>query len=271
MSFLEKLSSIVKIDVSSLKGFTVRLVSLGDGNTFGLVNVHKEKKEVHLHIDSQDLDREKRRQVLKIINEEVSLEDRPLLEAEVSERIIEIKEEQLADHEIISFFEDKIPSDDMKVLKSALYLRKISSPGASIDKYIQEIRYKYGQHGANIVHLCDTGYFESHIKPMYEELSSRPNFQHQLFVDNYNLIIDNVPIAVFVKRADTVETLIDQVLEKVTFNRGYGLRELHIHAIGYDNVEKVKKLLSNDRLVALFINEPTVSIDGTIVNATIYC
>lgn len=274
MGFLEKLSSIVKIkiDLRGLKEFKVKLVDFGTNNNISLITVVKDKKEVHVNVSASELkDPAVRGQVLDLVNEEVRQEGRPLLEAEVSERVSEISQEQIEDKDLISFFEGKIPPADMTVLKSALYLRRISSPQISIDKYIQEIRYKYGQHGANIVHLCSAGYFESHLMPMYEELSTRPNFTPQLFIDNYNLIIDNVPIAVFVKRSDTPDTLIDQVLEKVTFNRAYGLRVLHIHAIGFDNVVKVQQLLSNEQLLALFTDEPSISIDGTIINATIYC
>lgn len=274
MNFLEKLSSIVsiKVDISSLKDFSVKLIDFGKGNKFSLITVENNKKEILLNISAKELeDPEVRKRVQSLVYEEVANESRPVLEAEVSDKLIQIEEEQRDDNELIAFFEGKIPAEDMKVFKSALYLRKISGPGVSIDRYLSEIRYKYGQHGANIVHLCTAGYFESYIAPMYEELSARPNFKEHHFLENYNLIIDNVPIAVFVKRADTLESLLTQVTQKLNFNRGYGLKKLHLHAIGHENVQKVNQLLLNEELRALFTEDPSIVADGTLINATIYC
>lgn len=268
MGFLEKLSSIVSIkyDLSGLKDLTVKLI--GDKNNVGLINVVK--TEVHVNINSEELaDPEKRKQVMALIRDEVHVEGRPILEAKSSAVIHEIAN-TATDNDLLNFFRGKIPSTDISILRAALVVRGLHKQGKPVDSYLSDIRYRYGQHGANIANLCSAGYFESHIRPMYEELSIRPNFDHEMFSGNYKLIVDSAPFAVFVNRTESVEDLLTQVVQKLEFNRMYGLKRINIHGIGKDNVKKVEELLQNDLLNRHFTSDPERLIEGNVINVTIF-
>jgi hypothetical protein len=268
MGFLEKLSAIVSIknDLSKLKDLTIKLI--GDKNTVGLINVTK--NEIHLNVNSDEIkDPEKRKQVLALIRDEVHIEERPVLEAQASEVVRQISS-VTDDSELLDYFKGKIPSTDLAILRAALLVRGLHRQGKPVDGYLSDIRYRYGQHGANIANLCSAGYFESYIQPMYEELSTRPNFDHEMFAGNYKLIVDSAPFAVFVNRSDSVEDLLTQVVQKLEFNKMYGLKRLNIHGIGHDNVEKIEKLLRSEPLQKHFTSDPERLVEGNVINATIF-
>src|ERR1700694_5161399 len=175
MGFLEKLTSLLhlEIDISQLKELKVKLI--GDKNNVGLINVVK--TEVHLNINAKELeDPVVKKQVMDLLRSEVHEESRPILEARASDIVHELAELN-SDQELLSYFEGKIPQSDIPILRACLFIKDLHERGKSVDEYLSDVRYRYGQHGANIANLCSAGYFETYIKPMYEELSQRPNFE----------------------------------------------------------------------------------------------
>lgn len=268
MGFLEKLTSLlhIEIDVSQLKELKVKLI--GDKNNVGLINVVK--TEVHVNINAKELaDPAVKKQVMGLLRAEVHEESRPVLEANASNIIHEISELS-TDKELLTYFEGKIPQSDIPILRACLFIKDLHERGEPVEDYLSDVRYRYGQHGANIANLCSAGYFETYIKPMYEELSTRPNFEAHMFTENYKLVVDTAPFAVFVSRTDSLAQLQTQIIQKIEFNRLYGLRKINIHGIGRENVQKIEELLQMKPLTNLFSNPPTINSPGGVINVTIF-
>lgn len=268
MYFLDKLSSIVsvKVDLSKFKSFHVKLI--GDKNTVGFINVTK--NEIQLNVNSNEIkDPLVRKQVLDLIRDEVHVQGQPILEAKASE-VVQSVATTKPDAELLNYFRNKIPEEDIAILRAALTVRNLFNKSQPVDNYLSDIRYKYGQHGANIANLCSADYFESQIKPMYEELSKRPNFTPEMFLGNYQILVDSAPFAVFVSRTDSVQELLLQVIQKLEFNKMYGLKKLNIHGIGHENVKKIEELVEHKSLNTFYTDQPSVLIEGNVINVTIF-
>lgn len=266
--WFDNLKSIfnIKVDMSGLKSVHFDLLSGNRDN----VLVKIEKKELRISIAADVLsDPAKKEQIQEVLRAVVDENGHPLLEAHAASTVENITSDHQYE-ELLVYFEDKIPLEDVTILRAALYIRRLHEEGKHVDSFKQDIVSRFGQRGANIANLCSAGYFESHLKPMYEELKERPNFTPQMFIDNYNLIIDKALLAVFVSGAKSEQELEDEVGSKLLTNRTYGIHRLNIHAIGSENVRKLKDLIQNPTISQHFTADPAISIEGNIMNVQIF-
>jgi hypothetical protein len=172
----------------------------------------------------------------------------PLLEKKSSDLIKKIKvvEKQRDINELLNFFESKIPQKDHDALRAALYVRALFKKGVNIDAYKQDIINKWGERGRNISNLCTGGYFETIIKPLYEELYNKAN-GIQTFGKMYNIIIEEMPIAVFIKsnlRRAEIRRLLEHQIES---SKKYGVKEFNVHALGGTTIKNVQEVLEEMR------------------------
>ncbi len=142
-----------------------------------------------------------------------------------------------------AYFIDKLPGEDILILKASLYLKWVLSQNMKTDRLKQDIVERYGVRGKNISNLCTAGYFETVIKPLFEEMKLSPGFTVEKFLQVYEEIVTHYPFAIFIHRhmnSKTVEILIKKKIEDM---EKYGISSLNIHGIGKYNVRIIKKAI----------------------------
>ncbi|MEK7497648.1 MAG: hypothetical protein AAB656_01885 [Patescibacteria group bacterium] len=159
-----------------------------------------------------------------------------VLDAEYVDGVEDYKEKEKVDggSNTINFFDGKIPKEDIYVLKASAYIKKVFDGGGSVEVFKRQLRYKYGERGTNICNLYSAGYFESWIRPLYE--SSPDNFQ-----EAYEIVIKQLPFAIFVHGDMTIADIEKKVKEKAKENKLYGIKFINLHGIGTDNINKITK------------------------------
>jgi hypothetical protein len=276
VDWLKSLKSFVHIDARNLKAIKLSLFSGNKDNSLFKLETRDNSKHVHLHlnVNSSELENDKVRAQIQSIVKEATLDDynQPLLEARAHQRVEDIARVAEETDETLDFFRGKIPDTDMPILRAALYIRSAHkhNHNQSVDNLKQDIVNRFGNRGANIANLCSAGYFESQLRPMYEELAARPDFTPELFTTRYNVIVDTAPFAVFVGRNRNIGALSDEVEDKLLINKQYGIKQMNIHAIGQDNVRRLQELLRQERITKYFTDSPSISLEGPVMNVQIF-
>ena len=119
--------------------------------------------------------------------------------------------------------------------------------GEDITKLKSDIVNKYGGRGRNICNLYSAGYFDSQIKPLYEEMITQPDFSPKDFEEAYERIVTESPYAVFISASMTNPEAEKEVRERMVIAKKYGIKYLNIHGIGQANVNKITHVLENLR------------------------
>lgn len=147
--------------------------------------------------------------------------------------------------DILSFFKDKIPPNDLPILKASLYLKHLLDSRQETAKVKNEIILRFGDRGRNISNLCSANYFLSWFKPLYEEISKSPNFTLDRFIAIYDEIVHNLPFTIFVNAGMKEEEVKQIITEKIESMKNYGLENLYIHGIGKPNILRIKKVVND--------------------------
>jgi len=266
MGILDRLGSILKIDASGLKSFTIKLLSNGK-----LIEIHDNRRVINIGVGA--FKGRKRKQLGEILRQAIQEEDHLLIE-EGSKKVLDdfsAVDSTPENKQVLNFFRDKIPPEDIEILRTSLYLKSLHERGRSrelVGKVKEDIGRKYGQKGRNIANLCTAGYFTSIIKPLYEELSARPDFTIEQFRSRYEIIVTQYPFAVFVSRVMTVGDLKKKIKAKIKRNKRYGVRKLNIHAISMENVSKIQEVLPT--LEKEFTKKPEIDSGQNFINVRIW-
>lgn len=204
------------------------------------------------------------------ISKEAVNEGATLLEKKSQERIVDIKsKEELKDvQELLKYFKGKIPPDDFAVLRQAIYIKKLFEEGGNFEVIYRlkgEVIRKYGKRGLNICNLYSSGYFDTTIKPLYEEIKKQ-KFDENVFLENYDIIINEEAFAVFVSGNMLLHNVRDIVRKKMKRNIKYGIRTVTIHGIGQSNVSKISDVISELEEENL-INKKEMYVKGNIIFA----
>ncbi len=144
-------------------------------------------------------------------------------------------EERKDNQEVIKFYEKKIPSEDVLILRAALYINEKHKKGENIDGMKHSISIKYGKRGRNIVNLCSAGYFHQMIRDLYihlEEVGMEKEFSFY-----YENIVTELDFAVFVHRNMNISEINSEIKHRIKNSIDF----LDIHALGEENVRKVKE------------------------------
>ncbi len=244
-----------------LKNVVLHIVKIGDDNSLIKIDHSKTNSptiNVTLNVDAKHIKDPLllAQQVGVLLQEQIQQQKKPVLEIEASDTVEEISKPGKYS-QYIEFFTGKIPSKDLLTLRAAYFIREEMEKKRNVSKLVQGVSARYGTRGTNILNLCGRGYFESYIKPLYETLSNNQNFEERMFLDNYNLIVEDAPFAYFVNSHQTETILIDNLLEKIPFSKKYGQHQLAIHAIGKENIDKAKKSIEDPRIVELICVDDT--------------
>lgn len=135
---------------------------------------------------------------------------------------------------LIELFINKIPPQDLTVLKLALFLRDEKEKGHSIDQYKQEIWEIFGERGAYISSLCNSGYFENEFSEAAIEMTEA-QFNHY-----YDSMVNKELKAIFVHSGLKAAGFRDKFEEVLLRAQRYGIRSFRIHGFGSWNVKLIK-------------------------------
>lgn len=166
----------------------------------------------------------------------------PVLETDLSESLKSYKNAISKDEnkELLQFLKTKLPQDDWAILNAAIYLREVFISGGSVDRIKANIINHYGNRGKNICNLCSAGYFETWIKPLFENFDTLDKENKEKTLRIYDMIVMEFPFAVFVNRSMTLNTVKATIREKFALNKTYGIKTLTIHGIGNENINKIE-------------------------------
>lgn len=243
MSWFDKLKEFVKIDIHIHDVIKINIKSNDSSERF---DYNEGEKALSINLDK--LTGVEKGEFGQIVRESVS-EDITLLGQKPKELIedIKLKEKSEDVQALLGYFKDKIPSDDFAALRSAVYIKKLFDERASPEVIYDlkgDVIKKYGKRGLNICNLCSSGYFDTMIKPLYDEISNE-GFDKNVFLDNYNVIINEEAFAVFVSGDKSKSELKNIIERKINRNLSYGRRDVTIHGIGISNVVKIKEAISD--------------------------
>jgi hypothetical protein len=148
------------------------------------------------------------------------------------------------DIETIGYFTGKVPPEDVYILQSSIYIKKVFDRGGDIEELKNGLRNRYGSRGINICNLYSAGYFESWIKPLYENFASSDDFRPESFLEAYELIVNQYPFAIFVHRAMSSKEIEQVADKKIKECLSYGISTLSLHGIGSDNVVTILEAIN---------------------------
>lgn len=246
MSWLTRLTEFVKIDIHNIHVHDLINININKNDSSKRFEHNEGAKTLSINIDQlNDAEKEELRQiVIESVNEDVTL-----LEQESEELIEDIKlKEQSEDvQSLLGYFRDKIPPTDFAALRSAVYIKKLFEAGTSSQDIYQlkgEVIKKYGKRGLNICNLCSSGYFDTTIKSLREEIIQQ-GYDEEDFLQIYEIIINEEAFAIFVS-GDMSNTEVKTAIErKINRNLKYGVKNLAIHGIGKNNAIKIREAVSD--------------------------
>lgn len=238
MSFWEILKHIFKIENFKFSPKITINLSFLSGNKKFIYN--REEKTLRLNLNKVSLS-----ELREFVESAVDKNDYLLLEEKARETLDDFRavDGSTRNRKLLEYFQEKIPNEDLPILRASLYLKGVFERGNPTDDLKQDIVKRYGDRGKNISNLCTAGYFESLIKPLYELMRSSPRFSQDKFLFSYNIIVDEFPFAIFINRSMSKIKVRKDVLAKIEKNRQYGIQTLNIHGIGKDNVGKIRELI----------------------------
>lgn len=145
---------------------------------------------------------------------------------------------------ILDFFKDKIPATDYTILETGIYIAHLISTGENTVALKHEVVERYGERGKNIVNLATAGYFNTHIKPLYEQIDIIDEFGIQDFNEEYERIINQLPFSIFVHNSQTREDVLAEIKERVDNRKKYSITDDVVILHGYSsNANLIEDLL----------------------------
>lgn len=113
-------------------------------------------------------------------------------------------------NDIIRFFDGVISDRHISILRSSLYLRKLSQnydpiPDFNVGQKKRDIAEKYGYESYYMIHLVSSGYFDEgrYLQNLYYQLESAETSTAERYREEFEEIIGEKLIATFVSADDT--------------------------------------------------------------------
>lgn len=146
---------------------------------------------------------------------------------------------------LLNFFKDKLPLKDFQLLRTGLYMRHLTEQGEveQVGRLTESMAGSSSERDRRIVNLASAGYYNTYFRPLYKQLSVKTN-GHELFLDEYTNVLDNMTFAIFVHPKMREQELTTKVIERAVKNIRYGVRTetITLHAMG-GNVKTVESAL----------------------------
>ncbi len=206
-------------------------------NKGGTVNVDNSVVNINILFDGKN-DSEKQEQVRELLDmfreHGVMLVDKKSA-GEVAEYNDYAKNSR--DRSLIDFFRNRIPDLDLQVLKTGLYIRYLTEQQEFEKvKRIRANAVRANGRAQNIINLVSEGYFESYIKPIFEEADGWDVLEH------YNEVVTYLPEMVFVNNEMSIMDIVDKVESKISQRERYHaveVRRIMVNGIGIQCVQNI--------------------------------
>lgn len=269
MLLFDKLKQLFKFDISISDSFNIH-INKNSNNTSEPWGYNESTKQFLINLDK--ISGEDLKNVKYLLSESLN-EDFTFLEQTSDERVNDIIETEKDEgtHKLLTFFSNKIPKNDFDALRSAVYIRTLFTRGTDYDTIYRlkgEVIKKHGKRGLNICNLCTSGYFEKLLIPLYKEIEKSPTFSNDKFDKVYNTIIDEEAFAVFIKSSTPISEVRNVIETQINRNSKYGIKYVNIHGIGYENISKIKEVISTIKISSLDIHKE-IEINEKIILATL--
>lgn len=147
---------------------------------------------------------------------------------------------------LLDFFKGKINETDLRLLETGLYEKHLieTDDVSKAQQIKKDVMSVHGVRGKNILNLASGGYFETHIKPLYEALAQESN--EGQFKQEYEKIISDLPFTIFVHSGLGSESVLKLLDDKVKQNIQYGVKEETIIINGFgQNADLIEGLIPN--------------------------
>jgi hypothetical protein len=160
--------------------------------------------------------------------------------------------------ETIRFFEDMLSDHYISLLRSCLYLRQIaeeesSYPGFNVDEEKRELKDRYGYEAYYFAHLVSSGYFdqERYFRELHSILENRSGITRVQYQDEFEQIVGEKLIAVFVSQEDTAYDVKHDVRAAVYKQARFGTTLNFIDICGFgrqcrETIEEVIDILEDE-------------------------
>lgn len=238
MKILDKLRSIAKIDLSGLKNFKIHILNNNSSKT----TIIKNSKINIVQVNIGELNKTALKELEQVINEVVNKDSGLVIEDNSQKLLQDFQTIDSKTHtqKEIEYFTGRIPQKDIEILRASIYLKSVADKGDSVHELKADIIARFGERGKNICNLYSAGYFDSQIKPLYEEVGS---FDLLKFHQVYEQIVTESPYAVFIHSGMSDKEVSNVVKNKMEISKKYGIKYLNIHGIGKENVDKITILI----------------------------
>lgn len=220
---------------------------------------HYDEKKKKLEIYLDNLSEEKKDKIAPIFKDYIA-DGNKLLEAKTSSLLKKLYKYNKDKNfwPLLKFFKPIIPPKDYEALEASLFLRREFEDRENITRYKENIRKKFGDRGNNIANLCSAGYFEEFLMPLYNSSKKR-------FEELYELIMEKSVVAVFVHGKMNEEEIPEEIEDKISISKKYGIDFLHIHGIGERNVDKIKNCIKEKKEYFTFFEKNIFEKDNIII------
>lgn len=149
--------------------------------------------------------------------------------------------EEIREIPLLKYFKSKLNDADYEALRTSIFIRNKFDNGGEVTNYLDQLYKKFGVRGRNICNLYGEGYFDNFIKPFYAMLESEKRINE--FKEQFDKFVMEQPISYFVNQHKPQEQVNQELINKITNNKKYGIKRLNIHGIGEVNTKKIKQFI----------------------------
>ncbi|PIZ63271.1 hypothetical protein COY17_00935 [Candidatus Saccharibacteria bacterium CG_4_10_14_0_2_um_filter_52_9] len=182
---------------------------------------------------------------------------------------VEAAESRESEGSLVNFFRGKLATRDWQILRTGLYIEFLVTQGIPTKEIREGVIRNHGLRGKNLLNLAAAGHFTSHIKPLYEELSKAPGFTDNVFYEEFERILKEMPFAIFVNNTITPDQLTDMIKERAEAAMAYSVdrRKIYVHAWGSNvrtvdvclaGLDKKYKITASKRIEVIAIVDATI-------------
>lgn len=260
-NFLEKLKKVVifkkffsenKKTINTFNNCNFTIISENKSSNKEPIYYDSDKKQIILN---DSLLGQHDDEVWKAISEFAQQKGNRLIENKTENYLEKLKNYNPSENNaIIEFFKRIINPEDHKILRAAQFI--IQQENIDIHYLKKGIRNRFGDKGNRIVNLLSAGYF-SFLKELY-------NIDTSLFQEIYNQLVTEDVLTIFVHNDIDIMTELELKIKKFKMYK-LKLGFIHIHGIGKNNTNKIKKFVDENSENKKFVIKNKIEKDKVFI------
>lgn len=164
-----------------------------------------------------------------------------LVHKELSEEYITYENLSIRERDNLKLLKEVLPSEEVECILMArrVILAYDKKEKAAGEELMEQLERNFPKKGRKVFNLVSVGYFDEMILPFIEIFKTKHGSNYiQEFRNYYSDILRFFPVAVFVGNRMTDEKVITELERRLELR---GVPFVRLHAIGTQNIEKVKK------------------------------